>query len=177
MISLIPKSLRRDVPPVPTFSLCHTTARLPDGWRKAAQDWRDKCDNPGDVEHILVTDEPFRPESLPFADTKLVVNKGRRCAVDGWNTSAAHSTGKFLITVADDWFPCEHWDTELLKRIPDLDGEYVVEIDAGGDPGLLTFSLLTRPYYNRATATSSTRNTSGCTRITNSPTWPGVTAW
>lgn len=151
LISFIPKLLRRDIPPQvqPTISLCHTTARLPDGWRKAAQAWFDNCDHPENVEHIIATDEPFSPGALPFADTKLVLNKGRHSAVDGWNTSAQHSTGKFLITVADDWFPCPHWDTELLKRIPDLDGEHVLEVNTGGDEGILTFSLLTRKYYDR----------------------------
>lgn len=151
LVSFIPKMLRRDTPPQvqPLISLCHTTARLPDGWRKAAQAWFDNCDHPENVEHIIATDEPFSPGALPFADTKLVLNKGRHSAVDGWNTSAQHATGKFLITVADDWFPCSHWDTELLKRIPNLDGEYVLEVDTGGDPGILTFSLLTRKYYDR----------------------------
>lgn len=139
---------RKEKTPVPTFSLCHTTARLPDGWRAAAQAWHDAADNPGDIEHILVTDSPISAAPI-FADTKFGVNHGRPCAVDGWNKSAELSTGKFLITLADDWFPCPHWDTEFLKLIPDLDGEYVLEVDTGGNPGLLTFSLLTRKYYQR----------------------------
>jgi len=149
MVSFIPKKKSAR----PTFSLCHTTARLPDGWRAAAQAWNDAADNPGDIEHVLVTDDPDfvpYPDSQPiFADTKIGVNRGRKCAVDGWNKSAELSTGRFLITLADDWFPCPHWDTEFLKMIPDLDGEYVLEVDTGGNHGLLTFSLLTRKYYQR----------------------------
>lgn len=140
--------VRGNKTPAPTFSLCHTTARLPDGWRAAAQAWHDAADNPGDIEHILVTDEPINARPV-FADTKFGVNRGRKCAVDGWNKSAELSTGRFIITLADDWFPCPHWDTEFLKAIPDLDGEHVLEVDTGGNPGLLTFSLLTRKYYER----------------------------
>jgi hypothetical protein len=149
IVSFIPKALRKDKPPVPTISLCQTTARLPDGWRAAAQAWHDAADNPGDIEHVIVTDDPaFKAEPI-FANTKIGLNRGRKCAVDGWNKSAELSTGRFLITLADDWFPCPHWDTEFLKLIPDLDGEYVLEVDTGGNPGLLTFSLLTRKYYER----------------------------
>jgi len=140
--------VRGKKPPAPTFSLCHTTARLPDGWRAAAQAWHDAADNPGDIEHVLVTDESISAAPI-FADTKFGVNRGRKCAVDGWNKSAELSTGKFLITLADDWFPCPHWDTEFLKMIPDLDGEHVLEVDTGGNHGLLTFSLLTRAYYKK----------------------------
>ena len=140
--------------PVPTFSLCHTTARLPDGWRNAAQAWFDKCDHPENVEYVLVCDAPgmgmvFR--DAPFPNTKTGLNHGRKCAVDGWNATAKLATGRVLITVADDWTPCDHWDTELLKGIPDLNGEYVVNVSTGGDTTLLTFSILTRAFFDRLT--------------------------
>jgi len=143
----------------PTFSLCQSTARLPDGWRKAAQTWLDSCDNPGDVEHIIATDEPLDVEHFTeiFPNTVLTLNRGRRCAVDGWNASARVARGKFLITVADDWYPCPHWDSEILKALPskdgitDLDGEWVLDVNTGGNDNLLTFSMLTRAYFDRLT--------------------------
>lgn len=136
----------------PLFSLCHTTARLPDGWKKAEQTWYERCDRPETVEYLLGWDSN---QNAPEADLykwgswKHVVNMARRCAVDGWNSTSRASTGKFLITVADDWFPCKHWDTEILKHIPDLDGQYVLDVNTGGNRGLLTFSMLTRSYYER----------------------------
>jgi hypothetical protein len=137
--------------PNPTFSLCHTTARVPDGWIAAAQAWFVACDHPENVEYILVHDEGTEivGANPGFGSFAVHVNGKRKTAVDGWNCSAEHSTGRFIITVADDWFPCEHWDAELLKVIPDLDGQHVVEVATGGDDGLLTFSLLTRAYYER----------------------------
>lgn len=134
---------------LPTFSLCHASARLPDGWVPAALAWCNNADHPETVEHVVVTDEPLIAPRAIFMQTLFRVNTGRRCAVDAWNKAADLSAGKVLITVADDWFPCLHWDTELLTVIPDLDGEYVVEVDTGGNPGLLTFSMLTRKYYER----------------------------
>jgi hypothetical protein len=143
----------------PLISLCHATARLPEGWKKAAELWRDRADHPKKIEYILgidsvatwpdwrVVDEVLKP----FWAWEVAHNSGRRCAVDGWNATAREAKGKLLITVADDWYPCEHWDTELLKVIPDLDGEYVVDVRTGGNEGLLTFSILTRAYFDRLT--------------------------
>ena len=130
----------------PIFSLCHTTARLPNGWREAVQAWKDKADHPELVEHILTTDDKIEIEPI-FENTVYAVNEGPRTAVAGWNLAAKLSTGKFLISLADDWFPCEHWDTELLKVIPDLDKPCVLDVNTGGNDHLLTFSLLTRAYY------------------------------
>ncbi len=52
-------------------------------------------------------------------------------------------------------YPPEHWDTELLKAIPDLDGEYVIETRCGHSPEddewfrLMTHPMMTRAYYER----------------------------
>lgn len=144
----------------PRISLCHTTARLPDGWRMAAASWRGFCDRPDQVEHVLAADVPLTiaPGDRFFDRMTVVQNRGRRCAVDGWNAAARASRGKLLISVSDDWFPPLHWDTLLLEALtprwaggtrPDLDGEHVLEVSSGGNEGLLTFSILTRAYFNR----------------------------
>lgn len=144
----------------PTFSLCHTTARLPDGWKKAAQAWLDNCDDPSQVEYILSVDagaSTVNPAASAdvvhlhssFGSFSAIENPSRRCTVDGWNTAAKASTGKFLINVADDFFPCPHWDTAILNAVPNLEREYALDISTGGQPGLLPFSLLTRPLLDR----------------------------
>jgi hypothetical protein len=162
-----------DARPAPKiiFSLCHTTARLPDGWRAAAQAWLDNCDHPENVEHVLTWDDPagFSNNRVPagqpvFPNTIVGVNDGPKTAVAGWNLAAKLSTGKFIISLADDWFPCTHWDTEILKALPqisevqdgklrgiapDLNGCHVLDVDTAGNDHLLTFSLLTRAYLNK----------------------------
>lgn len=143
----------------PTISLCHATARLPEGWKKAADLWYSRADHPEQIEYILGVDEGLVKGLLRrllgevprFGSKHIVENSGRKCAVDGWNATARYASGKLLITVADDWYPCEHWDTELLKLIPDLDAEHVIKVSTGGDEHLLTFSILTRAYFNRLT--------------------------
>lgn len=142
---------------VPTFSLCHTTARLPDGWQRGAQEWFDAADHPETVEHIIAWDDGATSIDLaalsPFGKAIGVVNQGRKCAVDGWNAAARASSGKFIISLSDDLSPCPHWDTEILKVLAALpkgiDGDYVLEVTTGGDEGLLTFSMLTRGYFMR----------------------------
>lgn len=141
---------------MPTFSLIHTTARVPDGWKAAASSWFKNCDNPQDVEYILCVDAPCSyPEMAtqlpPFGKVDFILNNGRPCPVDGWNAAAAASTGKFIITVADDWYPCDHWDTQLQLVIPDMDEEYVLDLNTTQfrKDDLLTFSCLTRKYYER----------------------------
>jgi hypothetical protein len=143
------------------FSLCHTTARLPDGWRAAAQAWFDNCDHPENVEHILTwdagTDGQLSYDASTykiFPNTRVGANTGPKTAVAGWNLAArlgdrGTGSGKFIISLADDWFPCPHWDTELRKVIEaagGFDKEIVLDVDTAGNDHLLTFSMLTRSY-------------------------------
>ena len=135
----------------PVFSLCHTTARTPDGWRKAANAWLAKCDHPENVEYVLSVDAgvevgPLLQDFPEFGRIRVVVNSKRKCSVDGWNRAAQASTGQFLITIADDILPCEHWDTEILK-IVDLKEDVVLDVDSGaGTDPLITFVFATRPF-------------------------------
>lgn len=140
---------------IPTFSLCHATARLPNGWRAAYECWRERCDDWSKVEYILSVDTADM-ERWPVVPGPLVTeNLGRQCAVDAWNSAGKYATGRFLITAADDLFPPPHWDTELLKVIPSLDGEYVIEVKSGTSPAddewmrCQLHSFMTRPYYER----------------------------
>ena len=136
----------------PVFSLCHSTARGLHGWENAAREWIERAAHRQAIEYVLCSDagenvSDFRP---PCGSFKHVLNHGRKCAVDGWNVAAAASTGKFLITVADDWLPPKNWDLELLKLIPDLEKESVVWVRTGApSEEIMFFSLLTRPYYER----------------------------
>jgi glycosyltransferase involved in cell wall biosynthesis len=87
-----------------------------------------------------------------FPQVELVVNSGKKGAATGWNVAVANSTGKVIVCVADDWEPPPHWDTELLRTIPDIDGEFVIEVSVGGEADnrrLLPFSVLSRKRYER----------------------------
>jgi hypothetical protein len=144
----------------PVISLCHATARTPFGWKEAAHKWFEFADRPEEIQYILGMDigtvdeieASNWDEHFPkFGSVEIAWNCGRRCAVDGWNATGLQARGELLITVSDDWFPCEHWDTELLNVIGDLSKEAVVDVSTGGNENLLTFSILTRAYFDRLT--------------------------
>jgi hypothetical protein len=140
------------------FSLCHATARFPQ-WKDAAAAWLAKCDHPENVEYLLGihSNDIHRMgvNMLPrFGHNRIVVNNARSCSVDNWNAAANQAKGQILLNIADDWFPCEQWDTKLLELIPDLNAEVAVDVDTGssGYPNahhLLPFSIITRPYLER----------------------------
>lgn len=140
----------------PLWSLCHATARLPNGWRAAYDAWKANADDWSQVEYILGMDLADQSK-WPPTDQGIthVINTGPSTAVAGWNATGKAATGRFLITAADDMFPPPHWDTELLKVIPDLDGEYVIEVKSGTSPAddewmrCMLHSFMTRPYYER----------------------------
>ena len=131
------------------ISLCHTTARVPHGWCAAAETWLKNCDDPSRVEHILTADEELIDAPCVFENTTIAVNHGPKTCVAGWNLAFGLSSGKLIISLADDWFPLPHWDTELLNLIPDLDGQYVLDVDTLRPDPLLTFVIATRAYLNK----------------------------
>jgi hypothetical protein len=144
-------------PALPTFSLLHATARLPDGWKPAWLDWSRKCVNKREVEYILVTDSRdankgvnLTPPEGCCIPVEWILNMGRPCTVDAWNTAARMSTGHILVVVADDWFPCDCWDEALRRAIPDMTKEVCVW-PAGevATAGLMICPILTRAYYAR----------------------------
>jgi hypothetical protein len=142
-----------------TFSLLHPTKRLPEGWRPAWEEWNEKCDDLGECEYLLVLDLkdwkawptcfPWRLNHRPAIWMQVIMNQNRPCTADAWNVSAKAARGDVLVCVADDWFPCEHWDTRLKEVIPDLKGEYVIWVGANHCPGLIIHPILTRAYYER----------------------------
>ena len=139
----------------PIFSLCHATAR-PAQWKVCYDDWWAACDNPAAVEYILAIDERwgFDPAKPPAVNdrTRVLWWTGKRGSTTAWNAAAAMSRGQVLIMVADDLRPPKHWDTELLKAIPDPAAEFVVQVSSAALPdgaGLMVAYLLSRKRYEK----------------------------
>jgi hypothetical protein len=156
----------------PLFSLVHCTARLTPGkpfyWANTMAVWRERCDDPSRVEYLLCADKGTRITPVdviqlvrlwPNPHSGLICNYGRPCAVDAWNTAAAASTGEVIITVADDYFPPEHWDTQIMEMViaplskqwtPNCSKEFVLDVDNQDNSHLLLpFTFISRAYYNR----------------------------
>jgi hypothetical protein len=154
------------------FSILHSSAR-PDKWRTVYDAWIAAADNPPDVQYVLVVDRRWGFEELPDfvrayggIPTKhedlAIWNTGRRCYVDGVNIAAAYATGDIFIVIADDQFPCEHWDTEIEKAITqwhtpgvDIGGDYCVVVEvstqtpAEHDRKILVMPILSRGRYKK----------------------------
>jgi len=82
--------------------------------------------------------------------TRVLWWTGKRGSTTAWNAAAAMSTGPILIMVADDLRPPPHWDTELLKIIPDPTAEFVIEVSSAKLPDsahLMVAYLLSRKRY------------------------------
>ena len=151
---------------MPRFSILHPSAR-PDKWRAIYDAWLAAADHPEDVEYILMVDERWgfdtRIVNLPLDRGELnrqVMNRKRRCYVDAVNLAAEHATGEILIVVADDQFPCDHWDTAILRQMA-LQGDersaenvpFVLHANTGTpaefDRRIVPMPIMSRALYER----------------------------
>lgn len=144
----------------PLFSVCHTTARVPDGWVRSYEHWMRECFSQERVEYILCVDAEHEASVRTFIDrhnfaVTLVVNGGRQSAVAGWNRAAEAAQGKILICNADDCFAPHHWDQRLVEEIhrvhKSFDEPFVIHVgtESPRDETLMAFSFLSAARYNQ----------------------------
>ena len=141
------------------FSILHTSAR-PDKWKEIYDAWLTSCKNPQAVEYVLCIDDRwgFTPEigreaiAYMRVQDRVTFNNGRKCYVDGVNRAAQVSTGIILIVNADDQYPCQNWDVELIKLVPQCT-EFAISVSTGTPNehtrGIMVAPILSRPYYER----------------------------
>jgi len=126
--------------------------------------WIGSCQNPSAVEYVLCMDERWGFTKGDVTDIwgwsrmrldkqdKVVWNEGRRCYVDGVNTAAQASTGIILIVNADDQYPCQNWDVELIKLVPQCT-DFAISVSTGTPDehkrGIMVAPILSRPYYEK----------------------------
>lgn len=148
----------------PVFSILHATAhRLPFEWVKVWREWSARAVNPQDHEYIVAVHESDMErvregaESIPESETGIpivIIAQGNRyCSVDNWNIAAVVSKGKVLMLGADDYYPPQNWDAELLSCFEDADviPPFVVQIDTGSyrDESLISHPIMSRSLYTR----------------------------
>jgi hypothetical protein len=154
------------------FSVIHPTARVTpvfaNPWWLAAESALMACDNPAEVEYILVVHKSraqdfygmlvagSRVTSRLWGKVSYVINYGRDCLVDQSNAGIEAATGEILIGNQDDMRYPEHWDTELLRLIPDTSQPYAVQTHTdGGRKDLLTIPMICTRVLSRAIGTVS----------------------
>jgi hypothetical protein len=142
---------------VPTFSLAYTSVRaatIPHVirmWEDAAVmgdfEWV-LCVDDGDSVCLAAAEAAKATSRVPFT---IVINKGSKDCVSGWNTAAAATAGKVIIAVADDFVPLPQWDIQLLGLEPAgwVDGEHAVHVEDGYVHSLMVLPIITRARYAR----------------------------
>ena len=110
------------------FSIIHPTARLTtdfnNPWWRTALSTRENCDHPEDCEYILVVHCSRGWVGLLTGNTRfgrftVVTNYGRDCLVDQCNAGLLAASGEIVMANQDDMRYPPHWDTEILKLLPD----------------------------------------------------------
>jgi hypothetical protein len=137
----------------PAISVCYTSARpnlVPD----RIHEWTDRATDPDSLEFVVTIDLALWSSSQSLAAlprTKLFMNRGRPCCVDGWNLAARKARGGILIQCSDDLHPPAGWDAEVRRRLGSADDAHVLAISDGLTAGLafLPHAVLTRRYYNQ----------------------------
>jgi hypothetical protein len=137
----------------PVFSLCHPSAR-PDKVAEIKRAWMLSADHPEEVEYVLCADKRWGFDESVYEheddQTKITFNTRRKCFVDSVNQAADISNGQVLICIADDQYPCLHWDTLLKSRLPIRDHvEFVAQVNTG-TPSEVEREILVLPILSRA---------------------------
>jgi hypothetical protein len=136
------------------ISLLHPSAR-PDKWRATCDAWLNAADYREDVQYVLCADARWGFQALSVPGI-LCWNQGRKCWVDSVNTAAQHSSGDILIVIADDLFPFEHWDSQLISALDEIgppSKPFAVEVSTGTpeehERALLAMPIVSRGLYEK----------------------------
>jgi hypothetical protein len=140
----------------PTISILHPTARVkpaPLWWKTAHDQLLASCENPQDVEYVLVVHKSRKHllEGTPsdrWGAVRVVTNRERDCVVDQNNAAAAECTGDIIIGIMDDLAAPELWDTKLHILCPDPQKPWAIDI-TGEETPWLVYGGLTRARYQQ----------------------------
>ena len=127
------------------FSVIHPTARVtPDfdnPWWKAADSAISGADNPRDLEYVLVVHHSRAQDfwehlqgwlACEVGRFQIVINRDRDCLVDQCNAGMLAAQGEIQCWNQDDMRYPPHWDTEVLKLIPDTSKLVCIQSLANG---------------------------------------------
>ena len=136
------------------ISLLHGTAR-PGRWQGICEQWFQNCDNPRDVEYVMVYEPAMftmeqrqQAMKIPWPRYDVTGNACRACVVDAYNLAADRARGDLLFYIADDFWSMPHWDTDILSHTtkhPDEDS-IVYWVNTGEGADKINHPLWTRGY-------------------------------
>jgi len=135
------------------ISVCYTSAR-PGLVPGLVQEWSERAGEADGIEFVVTLDEAnaAHGESLAaLPRTRVFVNRGRPCCVDGWNLAARKARGDILVQCSDDLHAPERWDLSIRQRLENGDVNGVLAISDGltASATFLPHAIMTRRYYNQ----------------------------
>jgi hypothetical protein len=134
------------------ISVCYTSAR-PALVPGVVREWIARAGDVSGIEFVVTIDASRADQCATLADlpgTRVFVNQGRPCCIDGWNLAARKARGGILIQCSDDLHPPLRWDVDIRSRLGNGDDAAVLAISDGltAGPHFLPHAILTRRYYN-----------------------------
>lgn len=128
------------------ISLLHPTFGRPEKSKNTTQKWLEKAGC--EVELIVclsVGDLKFNTYKSIYPNA-LEVKKNT--AVDAINECASKATGRIMIVLSDDTDCPDNWGPQLLKSVEGKE-DFVLKVDDGIQPWIVTMPVIDRTYYNR----------------------------
>lgn len=124
---------------------------------ETATKWRDRADNPENIEYLFSVDNDDIQWAVnmptywggAFTLQKYsILHNNNKSAIEAINNAAKIATGDLLIIVSDDFDCPEHWDTLLRESVKDK-SDFLLKTDDGLQPTLVTLPIMDRTYYER----------------------------
>lgn len=137
---------------IPIYSMIYASAR-PHLIAGVIKDWESKCRDVSRIEWCVVTDR-LRYLAITEGGFKSKIITGcckepPHTRIRAYNEAAKLSTGHWLVTVADDWVPCDGWDEISNGLLPDNGDAWCVHVYDGHKGDLITHPILNRPFYQQ----------------------------
>lgn len=98
------------------FSLIHATRGRPKQCLSTRAEWIRQAVHPENIEHVFGVDSDDG-ETLKAVRSYRHVIVPRNGCVAAFNAAAAASSGKVLVVMEDDLFPCPDWDVKLIAAL------------------------------------------------------------
>lgn len=136
------------------FSLIHPSRERAERCYNVIKDYRNNFSKKNDLEIVISLDlddvqaGKYHDLHKNHSDTKIVIHPNKNY-VEALNNAAKFATGDILIASADDFHFPQNWDIGLQNVVPFNRKEYVIWIDDGIQPRIMTLPILSMEYYQR----------------------------
>lgn len=136
------------------ITLLHPTRGRANQAFQTFQNWKSKCSNWANVQHILSIDNDDREKfyyQKSFAETgSMICIHDNTNVVQATNNAAPHAQGDILIYLSDDFDCPQNWDLEIINRVQDKSKPWLLKVDdclQKFDADVLTIPIMSKLLY------------------------------